>query len=95
MNSVRNKFKFLVGQVKVKIDILMILQTKIGESFPQGNLLIDGFSSPYRLDRDPKFRGFMSYIKDDIASNFGASDNKSIESLYVELNFQNAKVLIN
>ena len=32
----------------------MISETKIDESFPKGNFLIDGFSTPYRIDRDSK-----------------------------------------
>ena len=90
-----NKFEFLADQVKVKIDVLMISETKIDESFPQGNFLIDGFSSPYRLDRDSKGGGIMLYIREDIPSNFVASDKEPIESLYVELNLQNVKMLIN
>ena len=73
----------------------MISETKIDESFPRGNFLIDGFSSPYRLDRDSKGVGIMLYVREDIPSNFLASDNKLIESLYVELNLQNVKILIN
>ena len=55
--------------------------------------MIDGFSCPYRLDRDSKGGGIMLYVREDIPSNFLASDNKPIESLYVELNFQNVKML--
>ena len=95
INSIRNKFEFLAEQIKGKIDILMISETKIDESFPQGNFLIDGFSSPYRLDRDSKGGGIMLYVREDIPSNFLASDNKPIESLYVELNLQNVKMLTN
>ena len=86
INSIRNKFEFLADQVKRKIDVLTISETKIDESFPHGNFLIDGFSSPYRLDRDSKGGGIMLYITEDIPSHFVASDNKPIESLYVELN---------
>ena len=35
----------------------MISETKIDESFPKGNFLIEGFSTPYRLDRDSKGGG--------------------------------------
>ena len=31
--------------------ILMIPEANIDESFPKGNFLIEGFSTPYRLDR--------------------------------------------
>ena len=95
INSIKNKFEFPADQVKGKIDVLMISETKIDESFTQGNFLIHGFSSPYRLDRDSKGGGIMLYIREDIPSNFVASDNKPIESLYVELNLQNVKMLIN
>ena len=95
INSIRNKFEFLAEQIKGKIDILMILETKIDESFPQGNFLIDGFSSPYRLDRDCKGGEIMLYVREDIPSNFPASGNKPTETLYVELNLQNVKMLIN
>ena len=95
INSIRNKSEVLADQVKGKIDVLMISETKIDESFPQGNFLIDGFSSLYRLNRDSKVGGIMLYIREDVPSNFVASDNKPIESLYVELNLQNVKMLIN
>ena len=42
INSLRNKFDFLVTQVKGYIDILMISETKPDESFPIGQFLIDG-----------------------------------------------------
>ena len=37
MNSIRNKLEFLATQVKSKIDILMILETKIDENCPKEN----------------------------------------------------------
>ena len=35
----------------------MISETKIDESFPKGNFLIEGFSTPYRLDHYSKDEG--------------------------------------
>ena len=57
VNSIKNKSEFLATQVKGKVDVLMISVTKIDESFPKGNFLIEGFSTPYRLDRDSKGGG--------------------------------------
>ena len=71
----------------------MISKTKIDESFPQENFLIDKFSSPYRSDRDSKGGRIMLYVREDIPSNFLASANKSIENLYVELNLKNVKTV--
>ena len=67
----------------------MISETKIDESFPKGNFLIEGFSTPYRLDRDSKG------VKTDIPSNLLAFQDKPLESLFIELNLQNTKILIN
>ena len=47
-----NKFDCLSEQVKGNIDILLISETKIDDSFPVGQFIIDGFSSPYRLDHN-------------------------------------------
>ena len=48
----RNKFELLVEQVKGNINVLMISETKIDDSFPLGNFIIGGFSKPYALGRD-------------------------------------------
>ena len=46
INSIRNKFEEFISQVKVTVDVLMISETKIDDSFPIANFLIDGFSQP-------------------------------------------------
>ena len=66
INSFRNNFEFLSGEVIDNIDVLMVSETKIDNSFPIGNFLIHGFSPPYRLDRDSKGCRIMIYIREDI-----------------------------
>ena len=51
INSIRNKIELLSEAVTGNIDILMISETKIDESFPTSQFIISGFSSPLRLDR--------------------------------------------
>ena len=41
----------LSDQIQGNIDVLLVSETKIDNSFPNGNFLIDGFSTPYRLNR--------------------------------------------
>ena len=41
----------LSDQIRGNIDVLLVSETKIDNSFPNGNFLIDGFSTPYRLNR--------------------------------------------
>ena len=91
----RNKFESLSTQVKGNIDVLMVSETKIDDSFPVGNFVIDGFSTPYRLDRDSNGGGIMLYVREDIPSNLLATDEKNhIESFYVEQNLRDEKWLI-
>ena len=73
----------------------MISKTKIDESFPEKNFLIQGFSTPYRLDRDSKIGEIMLYVRADIPSNLLAFQGKPIESPFTELNLQNTKIPIN
>ena len=43
VNSIRNKFDFLAPQVQGIIDILMISETKLDESFRPGQFLLGGY----------------------------------------------------
>ena len=53
---------------------LMVPETKIDDSFPVDNFVIDGFSTPYRLYRDSNGGGIMVYVREDIPSNLLATD---------------------
>ena len=83
--------EFLATQVKVKIDILMILETKIDKSIER----IERFSTPSGLDLDSKSGEIMLYGREDIPSNLIAFEDKPIKNLFIELNLQNTKILIN
>ena len=90
INSLRNKFDFLVTQVKGYIDILMTSETKLDESFPIGQFFIDGYSVPFRLDRNENGGGILLYVRDDIPSKL-LSMNSNIEGFFVEINLHNKK----
>ena len=74
---------------------MLISETKIDDSFPKGQFLIDGFSAPYRLARNYQGGGLMLFVREDIPSNLLTSKEKPIESFYVELNLRNSKWLVN
>ena len=46
INSVRNKFDLLSDIIKNNIDILMISETKLDSSFPNGQFQFHGYSEP-------------------------------------------------
>ena len=52
IHSITNKFELLSEQVRGNVEVLMVSETKIDDSFPIGSFLIHGFTPPYRLDRD-------------------------------------------
>ena len=52
INSFRNILDSLISQVTGSIDILMISETKLDESFAIGWFIIEGFGVPYRVDRN-------------------------------------------
>ena len=46
----------------------MISETKIDASFPIGHFLLNGYSTPFRLDRNAHGGGILLYIWEDIPS---------------------------
>ena len=50
INSLKTKFELLAHQIKDNMDILMISETKLDESFRTSQFFMNGFSSPYRLN---------------------------------------------
>ena len=54
INSLRNKFDSLTLLVKNSLDVFMISETKLDETFPEGQFLMNGFPPPYRMDRNKK-----------------------------------------
>ena len=51
INSIREKFDTLCSIFKQKIDILLVSETKIDDTFPLAQFSVEGYSTPYRLDR--------------------------------------------
>ena len=54
VNSIRNKFDVLCDMFKQKIDILLLFGTKIDDTFPLAQFCVEGYFTPYRLDRTCK-----------------------------------------
>ena len=52
INSLRNRFDALVDHIKRNVGILVISETKLDESFPEGQFEIPGFTSPFPRDRN-------------------------------------------
>ena len=98
INSIRNKIDILASLVRGTVDIMLISESKIDDSFPTNQFLIPGFSTPYRKDRDGKGGGVLLYVRQDIPSkclNYSHSHcEKKKENLFIEINLHKKKWLI-
>ena len=96
INSLPIKFAQPQEIVLKYVDILILTETKLGDSFPTSQFMVDGFSMPYRQDRNRNGGGIMIYIRDDIPSILLTKHvfPDDVEGLFVELNFRKSKLLL-
>ena len=73
----------------------MISEKKLGGTFPEGQFLMDGFTPPYRMDRNTNGGGIALYVREDIPSRQISfkNDDKDIEHFFVEINLRKKKWL--
>ena len=90
----RNKFDALTQQITGNVDILMLSETELDSSFPEGQLLIPGYSAPYRIARTCHGGGVMLFVREDIHSKSLLTENAPIEGFYIEINLRKKKWLI-
>ena len=88
INSLRNKFDYLIKQITGNIGILMISETKLDSSFPTGQFLINGYSEPFRIDRNSQGGGIMLYVREDIPPKLLGIETSPTEGFYVEINLR-------
>ena len=93
INSIRNKFDQLKETVLKYIDIVLVTETK---TFLESLFLMDGFSKPYRLDRNKNGGGVMIFIHETMSSKILEKHifTNDVECIFVELNFQKSKWLL-
>ena len=93
-NSLRNKIESIFQQVMGNIDILKDSETKLDNSFPVGQFLIDGYNPPFKLDRDNNWGGIMFFVREDIPCKLWSVENHPIEGFYVEINLRKTRWLL-
>ena len=89
INSVRNNLEAPTYITDNNIDLLLISETKLDDSFPTAQFQMKDFSVPYRYDRNGKGGGLLQYISEDIQSKLLISKSKcNIETLSVAVNLR-------
>ena len=97
INSIRNKFDLMKTMLTRDIDILMITETKLDDSFPVSQFEIDGFSTPFRLDQNKNGGGgILLYIRSyTVASKLNNYIfPNDIKAFFIEINIKGNKWLI-
>ena len=96
INSLRNKFEFLNSMVNGFVDILLTTECKLDGSFPTAQFHMQGYSSPFRLDRNSYGGGILLYVREDIPAKpiSNRSFDKDIEAMFVEINLRKKKWLL-
>ena len=97
INSIRNKVTALKEVISDCIDILIITETKLDESFPTSQLYITGYIPPLRVDRNQHGGGILIYIKEGIPAreiSLLESTSKDIEAKALEINLHRIKWLL-
>ena len=92
INSISPKFNQLKKLVLKHVDVLVVCETKLDETFPSSQFHMDGFSSPYS-NCNRNGGGVMIFVKEDIPSKLLTKHNfpSNFEDLFVELNFRKSK----
>ena len=96
INSLRNKFESLKLLLKGNIDILIVTETKLDNTFPLQQFVVEGYTTPYRLDKNGASGGVMIYTREDISSRELLLHTKPIhfEGIFLEVNLRKSKWLI-
>ena len=96
INSLRNKFEFLNSLINGFIDIFLITECKLDDSFPTAQFHMQGYSSPFRLDRNSFGGGILLYVREDIPAKLKSNVrfDHDIEAMFIEINLRKKKWLL-
>ena len=96
INFIAPKFEPLVSLIKDNIDLLMVSETKIDDSYPAGQFTIEGYSKPIRLDRNRYGGGIMIFPREDLPCHELKYHKlpSDIECMFLELRIRQSKWLV-
>ena len=96
INSIRNNFEILKSMLSEVLDVLMITETKLDNSFPEQQFHIESFNIPFRLDRIRHGGGLLLYVCYNINAvllkSYVSPDN--IKVCFIEILLKSCKWLI-
>ena len=96
INSLRHKFEALKLIIKGNIDILIITETKLDDTFTDSQFDIDGYAPHYRNNRTKTGGGVIIYVREDIISKelTDYTSPENFEGIFFEINLKKSKWLV-
>ena len=87
INFMAPKFEPLVSLLKDNIDLLMVSETKVDDSYTTEQFKIKGYSKPIRLDRNRHGCGLMIFSRNELPCH-------DVECTFLEIRIRQSKWLI-
>ena len=95
INFLEPKFEGLKSLIKDNVDILLISETKLDDTYPVGQFLIEGYSEPIRLDRNCHGGGLLFYMRSDLpCKELKCQLPTGVEAIFLELTIRKSKWVI-
>ena len=87
INYLRNKFDMLTNSTTEYVDVLMISETNLYDTFQHALHHLKDFSNSCRLNRNSHCGGMLVYVGDNIPSSLVKLDQKfeNFEGFFIEL----------
>ena len=94
INFLESKFDALKLLIEDILDILVVTETKIDASYPTAQFEINGFGTPFGLDRNKHGGGVMIYVREHLPCKPIQFQNKpnNVEVIFYELTLRKKKV---
>ena len=94
INSIRNKLDLFMNSINNEIHILMISETKTGNSFSVSQVTMTGYSIPFRLNRTSHGGEILLFVRQDIPCKIIKTDcDADFKGIFVEINLRKKKWL--
>ena len=69
--------------IKGFADVFLTSETKVDDSFPEGQFFIDGYHTPLRYDRNGNGGGILLYVCEEIPGKAIHCDFSTSESFFI------------
>ena len=84
----------MVTEIDIEIDIVVVTESKLDDTFPESQFYIPECKVLFRKDRNKLYRGIIVFVRDDIpCKKLYVRIPEDIEALFLEINHKHTKWL--